>query len=83
VKSADASLAPNATVTFRFRTDKGWFTGKGATVSSGAAPGSGWQQVIIASEVPKGATALAFMLGTNGGDAIFDDAALYEIPAGK
>jgi hypothetical protein len=81
VKSADATLAPNATITFRFRTDKGWFTGTGASVSSGAAPSSQWQQIIISSDVPKGATGLAFMLGTNDGDAIFDDAALYEIPA--
>jgi len=81
VKSADAALAANATITFRFRTDKGWFTGKDATITSGASPSTEWQPVIISANVPKGATAMAFMLGTNGGDAIFDDAALYEIPA--
>ena len=83
IKSTDANLASNANLTFRFRTDKGWFTGKGATISSGGTPDSQWQQLIVASDVPKGATSMAFMLGANGGDAVFDDAALYEIPAGK
>jgi len=83
MKSADANLASNATLTFRFRTAEGWFTGKGATISSGGAPSTEWQQIIISSDVPKGATAMAFMLGANGGDAVFDDAALYEVPAGK
>jgi len=81
VKSLNASEAVNATLTFRFRTDKGWFTGKGATISSGASPSTEWQPVIVSASVPEGATAMALMLGTNHGDAIFDDAALYEIPA--
>ena len=71
----------DTSLTLRFRTDKGWFAGKGAIVSTSAGPNSGWQQLIIASDVPAGATELAFMLGTRNGDAIFDDAALYEIPA--
>ena len=81
MKSVEAQKASNANLTFRFRTDKGWFTGEGAIVTSGGAPNADWQQVIVASTVPKGATAMAVMLGANGGDAIFDDAALYEIPA--
>jgi len=83
VKSADADLAVNATITFRFRTDKGWFTGKNATISAGASPSAQWQPVIISASVPEGATAMALMLGANRGDAVFDDAALYEVPAGK
>ncbi len=80
VKSKDPLLASNVTLTFYFRTDKGWFTGEGAKVISSASPGTGWQQIIVSSTVPKGATAMSYMLGTDSVDAVFDDAALYEVP---
>jgi hypothetical protein len=79
VKTLNSEQAPNATITFYFRTEKGWLEGNNAKAVSHASPSAQWQPVVISSSVPEGATSVAFMLGTEEGDAIFDDAALYEI----
>lgn len=79
VKSSEAALAQNATITFHFRTDEGWFKGDNAVVTTTAAASDKWQPLFVSSDVPKGATSMSFMLGVKGGDAVFDNAALYEI----
>lgn len=80
MKSTKADDATNATLSFRFSDKNGWYTGEGERVSSNGTPGGGWQQIIVSSTVPEGATNLTFMLGSNHGDAIFDEAVLYEVP---
>jgi hypothetical protein len=80
VKLSDPLRALKVTLSFNFYTDKGWFTGEGAKIMSGVSPSTQWQQVVITAKVPKGATSMIYMLGTDGADAVFDDAALYEVP---
>jgi hypothetical protein len=80
VKAKEAAFAPNATLTLRFRTDKGWFTGDGKSVTSAATIGTEWEAIVVSSSVPMGATALSFMVGTKYADAIFDEAALFAVP---
>jgi hypothetical protein len=78
-KLADAKHATGTTLTFYFRTDNGWLEGNDAKVVANASPNAQWQPIIISAGVPEGATAMSFMFGTDDGDAVFDDAVLYEI----
>jgi hypothetical protein len=78
-KLSDAKHATGTTLTFYFRTDDGWLEGNDAKVVANASPNAQWQPIIISAGVPEGATAMSFMFGTDDGDAVFDDAVLYEI----
>jgi hypothetical protein len=79
VKLAKPEQASGTTLTFRFRTANGWFEGNNAKVFATASPSTEWQPLFLSATVPEGASAMSFMLCTSDGDAVFDDAALYEI----
>ena len=48
-----------------------------------AAPTTEWQPLMVYVDAPFEPVRLYFLLKVEGGDAIFSDAALYSIPAGK
>jgi hypothetical protein len=79
VKLSNAERAGGATLTFYFRTDKGWLEGNNAKAIAGASPTTQWQPIIVSAEVPAGATNMSFMLGADDADVVFDDATLYEV----
>ena len=79
VKSPDAEKATEASLTLHFRTDKGFYRGTNAITRMNASSTSDWQLLLIAATVPDGATGVSFMLAADGVEAIYDDAALYEV----
>jgi hypothetical protein len=79
VKPSDKGNAAGASLSFRMRTKTGWATGSGASISTNAS-GQQWQPLVISVTIPKNVVSVTLMLGVKDTEAIFDDAALYEVP---
>lgn len=81
VKSSQAREALNATLDLHFRNTKGFLKTPDAKVTVSAAPGTEWQHLIVSANAPREAIGVSFVLGVKRGDAVFSDAALYEVPS--
>jgi hypothetical protein len=65
--------------TLRYRTAKGWYTGKNYQTTIRPEKTGGWQRLMIPILVPPTVTAVAVTLEVEGPSVAFDDVALYQI----
>lgn len=73
----------NASLNLRFRNEAGWLKGSGSDVQIIIPPGPDWQPVMAATQVPPGATSVAFLLGITDGAAAFTELEVNAVPLTK
>lgn len=81
VRAVSKEYAAGAGISLRFRDDKGWWQGEPSVIRSKKVVASGeWQKLLVSATVPEGVTGVGLLLGASNGKAVYDNAALYEVP---
>jgi hypothetical protein len=82
VKVAPGRSPSGVSLGFRLRNNNAWYVPQnGNSGTKTVAQSADWQQLIVAITLPQDADGVSVQLNTSNSEAVFDDVALYEIPA--